>query len=167
MYQELFHLQEEIFRTIASQKRLEIIQLLHGSELTVSEMTEMLGIRQANVSQHLSELRSAKIVLSRRDGTKVYYRLADERIVRACTLIKMFLQEQHNINPKILELIQDEKHLFPIVVDPVCKMRISMAHAAGSKVYHGQTYYFCASGCQQKFEKQPHKYAVEEGAARG
>lgn len=158
MYQELFNLQEEIFRTIASQKRLEIIQLLQSGEMTVGEMTEMLGIRQANVSQHLSELRQAKIVATRREGTKIYYRLTDERIARACTLIKLFLHEQHKINPAVLELIKDEKHLFPVVADPVCRMRISVAHAGGSAVYKDRTYYFCASGCQQKFDQQPSEY---------
>jgi DNA-binding transcriptional ArsR family regulator/YHS domain-containing protein len=167
MYQELFALQEGIFRTIASQKRLEIIQLLQTGELTVGEMTEMLGIRQANVSQHLSELRQAKIVATRREGTRMYYRLTDERIARACALIKLFLHEQHQINPSVLELIKDEKHLFPVVVDPVCRMRISVAHAGGSAVYQNHTYYFCASGCQQKFDKQPSMYALKEATPRG
>ena len=54
LYHRLFSLQEDVFKTIASRKRLEIIQLLKIRELSVSEMVEMLGVRQSNLSQHLS-----------------------------------------------------------------------------------------------------------------
>ena len=159
MYQELFSIQEEIFRTIASQKRLELIQLLHTRELTVSEITDMLGIRQSNVSQHLSELRKAKIVTTRKDGTNVYYRLSDPRIAQACELVKSFLQEQYNIDPEMTKMMGDEAHMFPVVVDPVCKMRVSIAYAGGSEEYDKRIYYFCASGCHDKFIKHPQQYA--------
>lgn len=161
MYQELFGIQEEVFRTIASRKRLELIQLLHNRELTVSEITEMLDIRQANVSQHLSELRKAKIVSTRREATKVYYKLSDKRIAQACELIKSFLQEQYNIAPEMKQMLSDES-MFPVVVDPVCKMRVSIAYAGGSAEYDGRVYYFCASGCHAKFTDHPKTY-VEEG----
>jgi DNA-binding transcriptional ArsR family regulator len=167
MYQQLFGLQEEIFKTIASQKRLEIIQLLHNRELTVTEMTEMLGIRQANVSQHLAELRQARIVSTRRDGVKIYYQLTDPRIGEACTLIKLFLQAQYNIDPGILELMQNETMMFPIVKDAVCGMRISVPHAGGSSVYEHKTYYFCASGCKQKFDAEPARYVKKALTAHG
>lgn len=158
MYQELFGIQEEIFRTIASQKRLELIQLLHSRELTVSEITDMLGIRQSNVSQHLSELRKAKIVATRKDGTSVYYRLTDNRIAKACELIKSFLQEQYNIAPEMQQMLHDEAHMFPVVVDPVCKMRVSIAYAGGSEEHETRVYYFCATGCHDKFVKHPEQY---------
>jgi ArsR family transcriptional regulator len=158
MYDELFGLQEEVFKTIASRKRLEIIQLLHDRELSVGEMTEMLGIRQANISQHLAELRQARIVSARRDGVKIYYSLMDKRIAKACALIKVFLQAQYKIEPETLKLMQDEDMLFPIVKDPVCGMRISVYHAGGSATYRQEKYYFCASGCKRKFDKNPTKY---------
>lgn len=159
MYEQLFGLQEEIFKTIASRKRLEIIQLLHGRELSVGEMTSMLGIRQANISQHLSELRQARIVTTRREGVKVYYKLTDDRISEACALIKLFLQAQYKIEPAILELMKDETNIFPGVKDVVCGMRISLHHAGGSSTYGDKTYYFCGSGCKQKFDVSPAKFS--------
>lgn len=42
--------------------------------------------------------------------------------------------------------------------DPVCGMEVDPAQAAGSVEYKGQTYYFCAPGCQRAFEKEPEKY---------
>lgn len=49
--------------------------------------------------------------------------------------------------------------------DPVCGMEVDPAQAAGSVEYKGQTYYFCAPGCQRAFEKEPEKYLnkPEEG----
>ncbi len=45
-----------------------------------------------------------------------------------------------------------------MVTDPVCKMKIEESKAAGSSVYKGETYYFCALSCKQKFDKEPEKY---------
>jgi len=45
-----------------------------------------------------------------------------------------------------------------MVVDPVCKMKIDESKAAGKSEYKGQTYYFCATICKQKFDKEPAKY---------
>lgn len=163
MYQELFSIQEEIFRTIASQKRLELIQLLHTRELTVSEITDMLGIRQSNVSQHLSELRKAKIVHTRKEGTSVHYSLADPRIAQACALVKSFLCEQRVIDPEMTKLMDDEANMFPVSLDPVCKMRVSISYASGSETYNDTVYYFCASGCHNKFIAHPTQYINTEG----
>ena len=45
-----------------------------------------------------------------------------------------------------------------MVTDPVCKMKIDEKKAAGKSEYKGQTYYFCATSCKQKFDKEPEKY---------
>lgn len=159
MYQKLFSLQEETFKVIANQKRLEIIQLLGNRELTVTEMTEMLGLPQANLSQHLAPLRQAEIVRTRRSGVRIYYHLTDQRIAEACGLIKDFLQEQHKFNPDIQDLLQDNQNgMYPVAKDVVCGMRISVSRA-GDMIHHNdRDYYFCAAGCKQKFEANPIEY---------
>jgi len=45
-----------------------------------------------------------------------------------------------------------------MAVDPVCKMTVEPARAAAQSSYRGQTYYFCAVGCKQQFDKDPEKY---------
>jgi len=45
-----------------------------------------------------------------------------------------------------------------MAVDPVCKMTVEPAKAAARSTYLGQTYYFCAVGCKQQFDKEPEKY---------
>jgi xanthine dehydrogenase accessory factor len=45
-------------------------------------------------------------------------------------------------------------------IDPVCRMAVEIATAQFTTEYHGQTYYFCARGCQRSFEAEPEKYLV-------
>ncbi len=47
--------------------------------------------------------------------------------------------------------------------DPVCGMDVEPVSAAGSSVYHGQTYYFCTKGCKAAFDANPERYAGKEG----
>ena len=42
--------------------------------------------------------------------------------------------------------------------DPVCKMDVSEEKASEKTEYKGKTYYFCAKGCKERFEKDPEKY---------
>ena len=46
-----------------------------------------------------------------------------------------------------------------MVKDPVCGMEIKPEKAAGKSEYNGQTYHFCSTGCKQKFDQAPEKYA--------
>jgi len=100
MYQKLLSFQEEVFKVLANQKRLEIIQLLSGRELSVSQMVEMLGLPQANLSQHLALLRQAKVVTSRRDGQTIYYQLSDRRMSDALDMIKNVLIDRSRYNER-------------------------------------------------------------------
>jgi Cu+-exporting ATPase len=45
-----------------------------------------------------------------------------------------------------------------MAVDPVCHMDVEPAEAAGQSVYQGKTYYFCAVGCKERFDREPGKY---------
>lgn len=42
--------------------------------------------------------------------------------------------------------------------DPVCQMSVDEKEAAATSTYKGETYYFCAKGCKEKFDKEPEKY---------
>jgi Cu+-exporting ATPase len=45
-----------------------------------------------------------------------------------------------------------------MATDPVCKMYVDENKAAATGDYQGQTYYFCAVNCKEKFDKEPEKY---------
>ncbi len=162
MYQQLFSTQEEMFKVLANQKRLEIIQLLGGRELSVSQMVEMLGLPQANLSQHLALLRQAKVVTYRRSGQTLYYQLTDQRISAALDMIRSILIDSDAIAPEDYELLSSSQGLYPIVKDVVCGMRLSQSRAGDHLHFQGHEYYFCASGCRQKFEAEPALYIKKE-----
>ena len=89
----IFELQAEICQTLANPKRLQILGLLKRGELSVGEMVKAMGIAKANLSQHLSVMRQKGILVTRRDGTTIYYRLARPKITEACAIMREVLLE--------------------------------------------------------------------------
>lgn len=72
-----------VARALADPKRLCVVELLAGGERSVSDLSRDIGCQVPNMSQHLSVLRAAGLVASRREGSTVFYRLADERVLDA------------------------------------------------------------------------------------
>jgi ArsR family transcriptional regulator len=77
-----------ISRALADAKRLCVIELLATGERSVSDLSREASCQIPNMSQHLAVLRSAGLVATRREGSTVYYRLSDPRIVEAYRLIQ-------------------------------------------------------------------------------
>jgi ArsR family transcriptional regulator len=70
----------EYFKALGHPTRLGILELLRAGELTVSELQAQLGIEATSVSQQLAVLRSRNIVVPRKEGTSVYYRVRDPQV---------------------------------------------------------------------------------------
>ena len=73
-------LQAKLFRGFADPSRLSLLQALRECEHSVSELVEMTGFTQPNVSNHLSCLRDCGLVNVRQQGRFAYYSLSDERV---------------------------------------------------------------------------------------
>jgi len=71
-----------IGHALASPKRIELLDLLGQGEKTVEALAEHVATPIKNTSAHLRVLRQARLVETRRDGTYVYYRLADDDVFR-------------------------------------------------------------------------------------
>ena len=73
---------EQCFKGLADQNRLRILNLLLHGELCVCDIHYVLETSQPNTSRHLIYLKNAGLILDRREGTRMYYRLAkpDEEI---------------------------------------------------------------------------------------
>lgn len=70
-----------ILKTISPAARLAILLAIGEGEACVCHLEAVLGKRQAYISQHLMALRQAEILLDRRDGRFVYYRIADPALL--------------------------------------------------------------------------------------
>ena len=57
-------------------------------------MIEKIGISKANLSQHMGVLRSKGVVLARREGLNISYRISNPKIIQACNLMREVLLEQ-------------------------------------------------------------------------
>jgi DNA-binding transcriptional ArsR family regulator len=68
----------EFLKALSHESRLMILCLLMQEERSVTELEELLNIRQASVSQQLQRLRGERLVTTRRVGKQVYYALASE-----------------------------------------------------------------------------------------
>jgi ArsR family transcriptional regulator len=62
--------------------------------MTASELIEKIGVSKANLSQHMSILKSKGVVLTRREGVNIYYRISNPKIIQACDLMREVLLEQ-------------------------------------------------------------------------
>jgi DNA-binding transcriptional ArsR family regulator len=70
----------DFLKALAHESRLVILCLLAERERSVTELEELLSLRQTTVSQQLARLRLDDLVTTRRDGKQVYYSLADDEI---------------------------------------------------------------------------------------
>ena len=70
---------ETVFKALGDTNRLRIVNLLLHGELCVCDIQYVLQNTQPNISRHLAYLKRSEMVLDRRDGYRVFYRLANVR----------------------------------------------------------------------------------------
>jgi DNA-binding transcriptional ArsR family regulator len=103
---EILKLQAELCKSLSDPKRLHIIKELRENERTVGELTNILGIKQSNTSQHLAILRKIGVVSPRKEGNTVYYKLADVKIAEACDLVREVIAQQLQNSQRLSSLLQ-------------------------------------------------------------
>src|SRR4030066_2141555 len=103
----IFVLHANICKTLANPRRLEIIDALRDDELTATQLVRKIHISKANLSQHMKILIKKGVVLSRRECLNVFYKLSDERITKACDLMREELIKNLEQNKNILKDIKN------------------------------------------------------------
>ena len=91
---EILERQVLICKAFANSTRLHILDLLGKRDWSAAEIQKELGISKANLSQHAMVLRSAGVVIRRREGKNVYFSLAMPEVKKACQLIQHVLRAQ-------------------------------------------------------------------------
>jgi DNA-binding transcriptional ArsR family regulator len=87
----------EVFGMLADATRIRLILALRDGELSVNHLADIVDKNPATVSQHLAKLRLARMVTTRRQGTTVFYALADEHALQLVT--DAVLQAEHSVEP--------------------------------------------------------------------
>lgn len=86
----------EIFSLLADATRVRIVLALRDGEQSVGAIAEVVAKSQAAVSQHLAKLRMSRVVATRHEGNRVYYRLANQH---ALELVEVaFHQAEHAVD---------------------------------------------------------------------
>jgi len=99
----LYQIHAEMCKVFSNSTRLEILNLLGNKELSVTELTEKTKLGQANISQHLSIMKSKGIVTSDRKGKNIYYRLTNPKIIKAFNIIREVLAEELKRKGKMIK----------------------------------------------------------------
>ena len=82
MPQQLANFKAEFFKALAHPIRIRILDCLRNGEKGVNELSDILRIEPANVSQQLAILRVRNIVIGRKAGSNVYYSVSDTTLFR-------------------------------------------------------------------------------------
>ena len=106
---QIYELHAEICKTLANPKRIEIINTLRDKEMSVSELLAKIKLKKANLSQHLSLMRAKGIVKTRRDGTSIYYRIANPKVGKACDIMREVLLGQLSESNKTINKLERMK----------------------------------------------------------
>jgi len=104
--EKIYELHADICKIFSNPKRLEIINTLEDRELSAGDLIDKIGLSKANLSQHMSVLRSKGVVLTRREGVNIYYRIANPKIIQACHLMREVLLEQFQEKGKIVSSLR-------------------------------------------------------------
>lgn len=91
-----------IYKVLADPTRLKILFNLKDSPRAVKDLMKILNIKQANLSKHLSILKNAGIVKSKRDKNNVYYSFSDLPLTSICDLICDYIKEKVKQEEKAL-----------------------------------------------------------------
>src|SRR5437763_14490739 len=75
----VYEIKATVFRVLGHPARVRTLELLRDGERSVGALQAELGLDSGGTSQHLAALRRIGLVTSRREGTSVYYSVADER----------------------------------------------------------------------------------------
>ena len=90
----LYERHAEMCKVFSDATRLMILNVLRGGEMTVTAVSEKLRIPLGTVSPHLLMMKRRRVLLSRKQGNQVFYRLANPKMLRAFDLIREILYEQ-------------------------------------------------------------------------
>lgn len=102
---EIYRLHADFCKFMTNPKRIEILFLLGEQELCVEEITEKMGINIPNVSQHLSIMRQNGVVDTRREGTKIFYKISNPKTLQACLIMREAMMEQMEKNFNLMNKI--------------------------------------------------------------
>lgn len=107
---EVHEREADIYRAFGHPWRLRLLEALRGGEECVCHLSALLDKPQPYVSQHLAALREAGLVVDRREGLRIYYRLADPGVGTVLDAVQLLLLRAGRIKPEDVASAPAPKH---------------------------------------------------------
>ncbi len=104
----IYALKADFFRVLGHPARVRLLQLLRDGERSVGALQEELELDSSGTSQHLAALRAQGLVVGRREGTSVYYRVKDPRTLELLELAKRIISASLEENRALLDDLSGE-----------------------------------------------------------
>ena len=104
MEEQIYQYHAEMCQVFSHPKRLEVINILRDGEMSVTELAQKLGLTVGNLSQHLSMMKERRILLTRKEGNMVYYRILNTKLIRCFDMMREMLFEQIRQDAALLEV---------------------------------------------------------------
>ncbi len=107
----LFKLHAEMCNSFAHPIRLETVHHLKtlGRELSFGEIADLIGVSKSTLARHLSIMVTNGILVQRKEGVNVYYRIASGKITTACGLIREVLIDRLKSNIELVNNLKQSK----------------------------------------------------------
>ena len=106
--EEILLMHHYVCEGVGDPKRLMLLYLVAEHPRNVSELTEILDVSQPTVSHHLRMLRERGLVTAERDGTSIYYSLADPRILEAMNILRGMVADHLDERANVLKDVRRE-----------------------------------------------------------
>lgn len=109
MQESLRQFKANIFQALSHPTRIAIMEQLRDGEKSAGTLIESLSIEQANASQHLTILRIKQIVVSRKEGNQVFYRVRDPIIIELLDVMRRYFESHVAESLAMLEQVRREE----------------------------------------------------------
>jgi len=115
---ELYQSIAKVAQALASGNRLQLLEFMAQGERSVDSLAGMAGVTVANASQHLQALRRAGLVTARKDGQRVYYRVAGDDVVRLYDGLRVVAESRlAEVRQLVNEFLGDRGALEPVLAE--------------------------------------------------
>lgn len=94
MERQIYAYHAEMCKAFSHPRRLEAINVLRDGELSVTDLSQKLGLTIGNLSQHLNMMEDRHILLSTKRGNVVYYRIGNPKLIQCFDMMREMLFEQ-------------------------------------------------------------------------
>jgi len=105
MDKKIYALHADMCKVFTSPIRLEILDVLRDGKKSVSELVQLIGLNQSNISQHLQIMKDKNILRTEKKGNFVYYSIANPKISEAFGMMKEIIKDQLSESGRLYKTI--------------------------------------------------------------